>query len=127
MHSGFIRTAALLGAFGVILGAFAAHKLKDKFGTDVISIFETGVRYHMLHVFAIIAVGILFKDYPNKFMRWSGFLFIAGIILFSFSLYGLALAKGFDASGFKWLGPITPLGGACFIAGWLLLFAGCIK
>lgn len=127
MHRGFLKTAALLGAFSVALGAFAAHSLKQYISDYAISIFETGVRYQFYHVFALLACGILFKEFQNKFIKGAGKLFIAGIILFSGSLYVLAFIKGAVVPGYEWIGAITPLGGLCFIAGWICLFLGMFK
>ena len=127
MHKGYIKTAAILGVLAVIIGAFGAHKMKEFFSDYAVGIFETGVRYHFYHVFALLAVGILYKEYPNKFIRWAGILFITGIILFSTSLYLLSIVKGFVQPGYGWLGAITPVGGACFIIGWVLLFFGIRK
>jgi len=114
MHKGFLKTAAIIGLMSVALGAFAAHALKESVSSDALSIFETAVRYQFYHAFALLATGILYKELPNKFIKWSGILFIAGIILFSGSLY-------------NWIGAITPLGGLAFILGWLFLFLGCLK
>ena len=127
MHKGFIKTAAILGFLSVILGAFAAHALKELLSDYAVNIFETGVRYQFYHVFALLAAGILYKEFPNKFIKWSGIFFIAGIILFSSSLYFLTYVKGTVMPGYKWIGPITPIGGLFFILGWLFLFAGCFK
>lgn len=127
MHKGFIKTAAILGFLSVILGAFAAHALKELLSDYAVNIFETGVRYQFYHVFALLAAGILYKEFPNKFIKWSGIFFIAGIILFSGSLYFLTYVKGTIMPGYKWIGPITPIGGLFFILGWLFLFAGCFK
>lgn len=127
MHKGFIKTAAILGVLAVALGAFGAHTLRELISEYAVGIFETGVRYHFYHVFALLAVGILYKEYPNKLMRWAGIMFVTGIILFSTSLYLLSIVKGFVQPGYAWLGPITPVGGACFIAGWVLLFMGCYR
>lgn len=121
MHKGFLKTAALLGALSVILGAFAAHGLKKILTTDDLQIFETAVRYQFYHVFALLAVGILYKEFPGKLMAWAGKFFIAGIILFSGSLYLLCYVK-YNQLPLNWLGAITPFGGAAFIAGWVLLF-----
>lgn len=126
MHKGFLKTAALIGALSVILGAFAAHGLKQILSPDVLQIFETAVRYQFYHVFALLAVGILYKEYPGKWMKWSGYFFITGMILFSGSLYLLCYVKH-NAFPLNWLGAITPFGGAAFIAGWVLLFAGIVK
>ena len=127
MHRGFLITAALLGALSVILGAFAAHGLKEIVSTEQLAIFETGVRYQFYHAFALLAVGILYKEFPNKFLSWSGKLFCVGIIFFSGSLYALTLYNGEISPAFKWIYLITPLGGLCFIVGWLLLAAAFIK
>lgn len=122
MHKGFIKTAAILGALSVMLGAFGAHALKQFVTDNTISVFETGVRYQFYHVFALLAAGILYKDFSGKPLRWAGIFFITGIILFSGSLYILTCIKGFDMAGYKWIGAITPFGGLSFILGWLCLF-----
>jgi uncharacterized membrane protein YgdD (TMEM256/DUF423 family) len=127
MHKGFLKTAAVLGLLSVALGAFAAHGLKKSVSADALSIFETGVRYQFYHVFALLAAGILYKELPNKFIRWAGIFFIAGIFLFSGSLYFLTYIKGVEISGYDWIGAITPIGGLSFILGWLSLFIGCFK
>jgi len=127
MHSGFIKVGALLGALAVVLGAFGAHALKQKVSEAAVNIFETGVRYQFYHVFAILVVGILYRDYGSKWMIWAGALFIAGIILFSGSLYILTYFKGTEKPGFNWIGAITPVGGLAFIAGWVCLFISIIK
>jgi len=127
MHRGFIKTAAFIGLLSVALGAFAAHALRNLVSDYAVNIFETAVRYQFYHVFALLAAGIIYKDYPNKFIKWSGILFITGIILFSGSLYFLAIIKAIVLPGYKWLGPVTPVGGAFFILGWLFLFIGLMK
>lgn len=126
MYKPFIKTAALLGAFSVALGAFAAHGLKQMLSTENLQIFETAVRYQFYHVFALLAVGILYKEFPGKFMLWAGKLFIAGIIIFSGSLYLLCYVKH-NQMPLNWLGAITPFGGAAFIAGWVMLFWAVLK
>ncbi len=125
MHKGFIKTAAMLGVLAVALGAFAAHALKERISDYAVNIFETGVRYQFYHVFALLVAGILYKEFPNRFIRWAGILFISGIILFSGSLYCLMYIKGAVMPGYKWIGAITPIGGLAFILGWLFLFIGC--
>ena len=124
MHKKYLKAGAILGALSVVLGAFAAHTLKERIPANALEIFETAVKYQFYHVFALLAAGILYKEYPNKFIKWSGLLFIAGIILFCGSLYGLTAVKAADAEGYTWLGPVTPFGGLCFILGWLSLFLG---
>jgi len=110
-----------MGAFSVGLGAFAAHGLKKILPPDVLATFETAVRYQFYHVFALLAVGILYASWPVKMMKWAGYLFIAGIILFSGSLYLLCYVK-YNGMAMEWIGAITPLGGAAFIAGWIAIF-----
>ena len=124
MHTGFLKIAAFLGALTVALGAFAAHTLKEKLSESVMTIFDTAVKYQFYHTLALLAIAMIYKEFPNSYIRWSGILFIAGIILFSGSLYALTYVKGSELSGFKWIGPITPLGGLCFIVGWVLIFVG---
>jgi uncharacterized membrane protein YgdD (TMEM256/DUF423 family) len=127
MHKGYLKTAAILGALSVALGAFAAHTLKEMISNYALEIFETGVRYQFYHVFALLASGIIYKEFPNKFVGWSGKLFIAGIILFSGSLYALAAIKAAVLPGYNWIGAITPFGGLCFILAWVFLFIGITK
>lgn len=127
MHKGFLKTAAILAAITVALGAFAAHSLKGKVGANAIEIFETAVRYQFYHVFALFLVGIVYKDFTNRFIKASGILFMIGMLLFSGSLYAMAVVKAIVLPGFNWLGPVTPVGGLCFIAGWVCLFIGFFK
>ena len=122
MHKGFIRTSAILGLLSVALGAFAAHALKQKISDYAVNIFETGVRYQFYHTFALLATGILYKEFRNKFIQWAGILFIIGIILFSGSLYALMYIKGAVIPGYDWIGAITPIGGLSFLIGWACLF-----
>ncbi len=108
--------AAINGFVAVSLGAFAAHGLKSMLGPDLLATFQTGVQYHMYHALAMLAVGILVTQFPAQTgLRISGYLFMAGILIFSGSLYVLAL------SGIRWLGAITPIGGVAFLAGWATL------
>ncbi len=127
MHNIFLKAAALLGALSVALGAFGAHALRQKVSEAAINIFETGVRYQFYHVIALLAVGILFRDYGNKWMVWAGWLFIAGIVLFSGSLYMLTYVKGAEKTAYNWVGAITPFGGLAFIAGWVCMFIAITK
>jgi len=127
MHKGFLKTATILGALSVAFGAFAAHTLKNTISDYALGIFETAVRYQFYHVFALAISGILFKEFPGKLLKWSGRLFIAGIILFSGSLYILAAIKGAVLPGYNWVGAITPIGGLCFIMGWVFLFLAISK
>ncbi len=126
MQKSFIKLAALLGALAVMLGAFAAHGLKQILLPGNLQVFETAVRYQFYHVFALLAAGFLYNEFANKFMKWAGFLFVTGIILFSGSLYLLCYVK-YQNLNMNWIGAITPLGGAAFIAGWVCLFIGVSK
>lgn len=106
---------AIFGFLTVIIGAFGAHALKKKFTEDQQSSFEVGVRYQMYHALALLIVG-----FSGRFTDAVAILFILGIFLFSFSIYGLCLTGAF---GRKWrfLGPVTPLGGLLLAAGWALM------
>jgi uncharacterized membrane protein YgdD (TMEM256/DUF423 family) len=116
MAKHFLVAAALSGFIAVALGAFGAHGLKQKLTADLLAVYQTGVQYHFYHTFALLAVGLLMLQVPaSGALRWSGILFIVGIVIFSGSLYVLSL------TGVSWLGAITPIGGVAFLAGWLLL------
>ena len=121
MNKRFLKIAAFLGALTVIFGAFAAHAIKSRVNAETLSIFDTGVRYQMYHVFAIFLLGIIYKDFPFKYMIWAGNLFLSGIILFSGSLYALTFFKANGNEKMNWLGAVTPFGGTCFIVGWSLI------
>ena len=107
--------AAIGGFTGVGLGAFAAHALKAYLSVDYLAVFQTGVHYQLMHSLALLAVALLYLRAPSRLLRASGLLFVVGVVLFSGSLYALVL------SGISKLGMITPLGGLCFLAGWLCL------
>ncbi|MEO7620824.1 MAG: DUF423 domain-containing protein [Chitinophagaceae bacterium] len=124
MQTFFLKTAGFLGALSVILGAFGAHALKQTISERYLAVFETAVRYQFYHVLALLAVGILFKDFSNNYLLWSGRLFCLGILIFSGSLYLLTFFEAIGQQGFKWLGAITPIGGICLVAGWILLAVG---
>ncbi len=127
MQKKFLKTAAVLGALSVILGAFGAHALKQLISDKNLLTFETGVRYQFYHVIALFITGILYKDFTNNYLQWAGRLFCLGILLFSGSLYLLSFIELTNMSGLKWVGAITPVGGVCFITGWLLLALGISK
>lgn len=122
MSKFILSTASFLGALAVVLGAFGAHGLKAKLDDYGLDIFQKGVEYQYFHVAALLAVGLLSLKYPGTMLQWSAIFFIAGITLFSGSLYLLATRSllGIEAWS-SFLGPITPLGGLCFIAGWILM------
>ena len=124
MHKGYIKTAAFLGALSVMLGAFAAHGLKQVANDQTLSIFETGTRYQFYHVFALALAALLYKTYPNKLISASGVLFILGIVLFSGSLYVYTYKIIYNIASLNWIVFLTPIGGVLFIAGWLCLSLG---
>ncbi len=126
MHKKFLITASVLGALSVILGAFAAHKLREIFEPEILQVFETAVRYQVYHTIGLFIVGILYQQFSEKHLVWAGNLFIAGILLFSGSLYVLCFIRHFNIAAL-WVGAVTPFGGACFIAGWLMIAFGITK
>ncbi|MFN8446924.1 MAG: DUF423 domain-containing protein [Caldilineaceae bacterium] len=112
----FMVLASLLGGLAVALGAFGAHALRDRLDERMLANFETGVRYHFYHALALVAVVVVIKLWPTSTLaNYAGWLFVVGILIFSGSLYLMAL------TGARWLGAITPIGGVAFIAGWLCL------
>ena len=118
----FFRLAALMGALTVAFGAFGAHGLKPHLTAYQIEIFEKGVQYQFVHVLALLAVAIQLQHNPqNSWLHRAGWFFLAGIVAFSGSLYLLA-CRDMIAFPIAWVGPITPLGGLSFIAGWVSLY-----
>ena len=120
------RILLLLGAINgglcVLLGAFGAHALQSRLTADMQAIWSTAVQYHFYHSLALLLLGVLALHWPaTALLRTSGWLMLAGIILFSGSLYLLAL------TGSRWLGAITPLGGTAFIAAWVVLCLAIIR
>jgi uncharacterized membrane protein YgdD (TMEM256/DUF423 family) len=114
LRSGWIALGAVNAALAVAAGAFAAHGLRDRLDARSLEVFETASRYHMYHALAIIAAGVLASS-ALRGAQIAAWIFQAGIVLFSGSLYALAL------TGVKGLGAVTPLGGLAFLAGWLWL------
>ena len=123
----FIQLAALNGFLAVMLGAFGAHALKARLSPEMLSAYQTGVQYHFWHALAMLAVGLLayqlsISQLPtSRLVNASGIAFSVGIVLFSGSLYLLSTTD-IRQLGFMPLGLVTPIGGLCFMAGWLLLF-----
>jgi uncharacterized membrane protein YgdD (TMEM256/DUF423 family) len=112
----FLVLAALAGAIAVMLGAFGAHALRAKLGADLLAVWNTAVQYHFWHALALFAIGLVALHLPESAaLRWAGWLMLAGIVVFSGSLYALAL------TGVRGLGAVTPFGGVAFILGWLTL------
>lgn len=125
MHRGIFITACILAALSVALGAFAAHGLKNMISDNAVATFETGVRYQFYHAFALLFTAILYKEYHSvKIAAW---LFIIGILLFSGSLYLLTMTQGMVKPGFKWVGPLTPIGGMFLIGGWIWMIVAVLK
>ncbi|UCD23192.1 MAG: DUF423 domain-containing protein [Gemmatimonadota bacterium] len=114
----FAAAGAVSALLAVALGAFGAHGLRQRLSADMLAVFETGVRYHVYHALALFAVAWVASRWPSPQATWAGWLFVVGTLVFSGSLYILA------TSGVRWLGAITPLGGICFLAGWLILAWG---
>jgi uncharacterized membrane protein YgdD (TMEM256/DUF423 family) len=126
MHKNFLIAAAIFGGLAVALGAFGAHGLESITTDDkILHGFQTGVQYQMYHALALLGLAIMYERINTKWIKWAGNCFITGIILFSGSLYLLSFLKIQESSAVKFVGPVTPLGGIFFIAGWLfLLIAG---
>jgi len=109
----FLSLGSLLALAAVVIGAFGAHGLKARLSPDMLAVYQTGVQYHFYHALGIALVGLAFFHLPdNTALRAAGWLMAAGILLFSGSLYALAL------SGQKWFGAVAPVGGTAFILGW---------
>lgn len=126
MNKRIILTAAFFGALAVILGAFGAHSLKSLISESSLAIWQKGVEYQFYHTFALLYLST-FARYKNKLIGFSFLFFSLGIGLFSGSLYLLALRDVYTASIATILGPITPIGGLCFILGWICLFLAALK
>lgn len=111
----FFALGCVSGFLAVGFGAFGAHALKARLSPELLATFEVGVRYQMYHALALLAVGWAATRWPGTAANASGWLFVAGTVIFSGSLYAISL------TGLRWLGAITPIGGAAFLAGWLCL------
>lgn len=118
----FLRIGSFFAMLAVILGAFGAHALKEMIPAEQLITFETGVRYHFYHAFAILIVALFIHFRKSKLLIASGWLFSAGIICFSGSLYILAFRETVGGLPVAVLGPITPIGGVLFVSGWVALF-----
>lgn len=118
MDRSFALAGSLSALIAVAAGAFGAHALRQRLPSDLLAVFETGARYQMYHALALLFVAWAVTQWPTAPVRAAGWLFIAGTVLFSGSLYLLAL------TGVRWWGAVTPLGGVLFLAGWLALALG---
>ena len=112
----FFGLGALSAFVSVAAGAFGAHALRVRLTPEYLAVFETAARYQMYHALGLLAVAWAVTRWPGLLPVWAGWLFVAGTVLFSGSLYILAL------TGTRWWGAITPLGGLAFLGGWLCLF-----
>ncbi|MEO5911592.1 MAG: DUF423 domain-containing protein [Pelobium sp.] len=126
MNKRIIIFAAIFGTLGVVLGAFGAHSLKKILNPDQLEIWHTAVQYHFYHTFALLFLST-FARFRNKIINFSSYCFTAGIILFSGSLYLMALKDVLGWSNLNFLGPITPIGGVFFILGWLSLMLAALR
>lgn len=128
MQKTFFLIGTILGATGVILGAFGAHALKAKISLEHLQIFETGVRYQFYHAFALILLALFFEKLSGSAAHIAGYSFIFGVLFFSGSIYLLATRELLGIDSWKSiLGPITPLGGLCLISGWIFFMISAIK
>ncbi len=132
MKKKLIVFSGISGALAVALGAMAAHFLKSKMETGLITqanlqTFETAARYQMYHSIVILAIAVLSDHVKSKLLNKAAYCFMIGIFCFSGSLYILATAGLIGLSTINWIGPITPIGGLFFIAGWLLLAFSAVK
>lgn len=118
----FLALGCINAMLVVLIGAFGAHGLKARLTVENMAIFQTGVQYHFYHAVGLILLGLIALQIPiTPYLRWSGWLMLVGIVLFSGSLYALSITN------IRWLGMITPFGGLAFIIAWLLLTIGIIK
>jgi uncharacterized membrane protein YgdD (TMEM256/DUF423 family) len=118
----FLILGGINAALVVMLGAFGAHGLKAKLTADMLAVYQTGVHYHLFHALGLLAVGLVATQIADSvWLRWSGWLMLLGIILFSGSLYVLSV------SGLRWLGMVTPFGGVAFIAAWIVFVIAIAK
>lgn len=122
MNKLFLQAGAILGAIGVMIGAFGAHALKPMLiESGRLETFETGVRYQFYHAIALVLVGILAKEFHKKTMTYSGYCFLFGVLIFSGSLYLICF------TGINVFGAVAPIGGTFLVAGWLLMFWAFLK
>ena len=118
----FLTLGGINAALVVMLGAFGAHGLKARMSADMLAVYQTGVHYHLFHALGLLVVGLVAMHISDSaYLRWSGWLMLVGIVLFSGSLYVLSV------TGLRWLGAITPFGGVSFIAAWVLFVVALFK
>lgn len=127
MSRHILFTASLSGAIAVMFGAFGAHSLKDVLSAGALEIWAKGVEYQFYHTFALLFLSQFATAGNDKLINWSYIFFTLGIVFFSGSLYLLATREVMNIGFVSYIGPITPVGGLCFILGWLLLFVAALK
>lgn len=127
MNKTFLLIAGILGLLTVAFGAFGAHALKEKLSPEQLHTFETAVKYQFYHTLALLLLSLPGDKLQGDYFQASAWLFIAGVILFSGSLYLLSCRDLLGLSNWKWLGPVTPIGGLAFIAGWFFLILAALK
>ena len=120
MNIGIVRSGIALALVAVLLGAFGAHALQEKVDASAIEIWNKGIEYQFIHAFALMLSGLLAIQFKEKLIRRSAVLFFTGIVLFSGSLYILAI-RSLIPYNVSWIGPITPIGGVSFIIGWITM------
>lgn len=121
-QSFFLMASAVLGALAVMTGAFGAHGLESRLDTDMLEVYETGVKYHFYHALAMLVVSAAFSSlWSSKLTSAACWSFLLGIVIFSGTLYALAV------TGIEILGAVTPIGGVLFIVGWVLLAVAASK
>ena len=121
MDRWWLALGAAYGFLAVALGAFGAHALKARLSPEMLGVWRTGVEYHFYHALALVLLGLLVRQTPSAMLNAAGVCFAAGVLLFSGSLYALALSE------VRVLGAITPAGGLLFLTGWLLLGYAALK
>ncbi|MBM3345828.1 MAG: DUF423 domain-containing protein [Betaproteobacteria bacterium] len=118
----FLAASAFAAFLAVAFGAFGAHALRERLPADLLAIYRTAVEYHFWHALGLLAIGLVAEMLPGSVLiKWAGWLMIAGLLLFSGSLYALAL------SGVRVLGAVTPVGGLCLLAAWATLAAAALR
>jgi uncharacterized membrane protein YgdD (TMEM256/DUF423 family) len=118
----FLILGAANAALGVVFGAFGAHALKARLPAELLAVYQTGVHYHLFHALGLLIVGLMATQLPaSGYLKWSGGLMLAGIVLFSGSLYLLSVA------GWRALGMVTPFGGVAFMAAWVMFTVAVLK
>ena len=127
MNKIFLIIGTILAGLAVALGAFGAHGLKKLVGPETISTYQTGVQYQMYHALALLLLGVLYERSQSSLINFAGLFFIAGVVLFSGSLYLLVSLKAMNKLGTTGIGIMTPIGGLLFIVGWILLLISLVK